>query len=175
MTIKFSRQKLVEPQEKKAKSGIVGGLLSKKHQKIGDTPSDVPTVTPPCTYSPSKHPPFPTSSLEVLVSSKRGARGKSVCKPFPPTFWDNADVAALKVHEALSVDDLNPLMSKSSGDVMSSHIQKLVQVCSIDVGCFFFFVLLLLREIFFFPYVCFRGVLVHLWEASGFGEEGGHS
>ena len=150
MTIKFSRQKLAEPQEKKAKSGIVGGLLSRKHQKIGDTPSDVPTVTPPCTYSPSKHPPFPTSSLEVLVSSKRGARGKSVCKPFPPTFWDNADAAALKVHEALSVDDLNPLMSKSSGDVMSSHIQKLVQVCSIDVGCFFFFVLLLLREIFFF-------------------------
>ena len=122
MTIKFSRQKLAKPQEKKAKSGIVGGLLSRKHQKIGNTPSDVPMVTPPSTHSPSKHPPFPTSSLEVLVSSKRGARGKSVCKPFPPTFWDNADVAALKVHEALSVDDLNPLMSKSSGDVMSSHI-----------------------------------------------------
>nr|POE90508.1 hypothetical protein CFP56_41600 [Quercus suber] len=34
---------------------------------------------------------------------------------------------ALKAHEALFVDDLSPLMAKSSNEVMLSHIQKLVQ------------------------------------------------
>ena len=148
MTTKSSRQKLAETQKKKARSGIVGGLLSRKRQKMGDTPSEVPVVIPPFAHSLSKHPPSPTLSLEVMVSSEWGARGN--CKPFPLTFWDDADTAALKAREALSVDDLNPLMVKSSSDVMSSHIQKLVQVCSNDVDCFFFFVLLLLRVIFFF-------------------------
>nr|POF21224.1 hypothetical protein CFP56_27003 [Quercus suber] len=54
---------------------------------------------------------------------KKKAGGKS----FLPTFWDDTDVVALKAHDALSVDDLSPLMAKSSSEVMSSHIQKLVQ------------------------------------------------
>nr|POE92057.1 hypothetical protein CFP56_27706 [Quercus suber] len=101
--------------------------MSKKCQKVGDTPSKVLVVIPLFAHSPSKRPPSSTLSLKVMVSSEGGARGKFVCKPFPLTFWDNADVVSLKAHEALSVDDLNPLMSKLSGDVMSSHIQKLVQ------------------------------------------------
>ena len=47
------------------------------------------------------------------------------------------------------MDDLSPLMAKSSSEVMSSHIQKLMQVSV--VGCLYFFLsfaLLLLREIF---------------------------
>ena len=47
------------------------------------------------------------------------------------------------------MDDLSPLMAKLSSEVMSSHIQKLVQVSA--VGClyfFFSFTLLLLRKIF---------------------------
>ena len=35
-------------------------------------------------------------------------------------------MAALKAYEALSVDDLSPLMANSSSEVMSSHIQKLM-------------------------------------------------
>ena len=169
MTTRFSKKKLAEAQEKKARSGIVGGLLSRKHQKMGDAPSRVPVVTPCSAHSLAKRPSSPTSSLEVIVSLEGGVRRKSVSK----YFWDNLDAAVLKAREALSVDDLNPLMVKSSSDVMSSHIQKLVQVCFDDVGCFFFFVFLLLREI--FSYVGFGGVLVHLWEASGFGEEGGYN
>ncbi|KAL0016496.1 hypothetical protein SO802_003565 [Lithocarpus litseifolius] len=42
-----------------------------------------------------------------------------------PSSKDDADAATLKAHEALSVDNLNPLMLKSSGDVMSSHIQNM--------------------------------------------------
>ena len=47
------------------------------------------------------------------------------------------------------MDDLSPLMAKSSSEVMSSHIQKLVQVHFDNVDCFFFLVLLLPREIFY--------------------------
>ena len=56
------------------------------------------------------------------IKKKKKASGKS----FLPTFWDEPDATALKAHEALSMDDLNPLMVKSSDEVMSSHIQKLV-------------------------------------------------
>ena len=80
-------------------------------------------------------------------------------------------MAALKAHEVLSVDKLSPLMGKSSSKVMSSHIQKLVQVCV--VGCIYFFfslALLLLREIF----VGFGGDFVRFWKTLGLGEEGGY-
>ena len=53
------------------------------------------------------------------------------------------------------MDDLSLLMAKSSSEVMLSHIQKLVQLYFDNVGYFFFFVLLLLREI--FSYVGFGG------------------
>ena len=69
------------------------------------------------------------------ISKKKKAGGKS----FLPTYWDDTDAAALKPHEALFVDDLSPLMAKSSSEVMSSHIQKFVQVCAVGCLCFFFF------------------------------------
>ena len=56
------------------------------------------------------------------VRKKKKSGGKS----FLPTFWDDADVTTLKAHEVLFVDNLSPLMAKSSGEVMSSHVQKLV-------------------------------------------------
>ena len=108
-------------------------------------------VTPPPAHSPAMHLAFSTSSLEVITSTGEEVRKKKKKvggKSFLPTFWDDADAATLKAHEALSVDDLSPLMAKSSSEVMSSYIQKLVQVCV--VGCIYFFfslALLLLKEI----------------------------
>ena len=81
-------------------------------------------ITPPPSHSPTKCLASPTSSLEMItfggeeIRKKKKADGNS----FLPTFWDDTDVAALKAHEALSVDDLSPLMAKSSNEVMSSHI-----------------------------------------------------
>ena len=126
MTTRFSKQKLVEAQEKKAKGGTVSGLLSKK--KTGDvSKKDSVTIIPPA-HSPAKHPASPTSSLEMIAISGEEIRKKKKAsgKSFLSTFWDDTDVAALKTHEALFVDDLRPLMAKSFGEVMSSHIQKLV-------------------------------------------------
>ena len=126
MTTRFSKQKLAEAQEKKAKGGIVSGILSKK--KMGDVSKKDPVVTPPPTHSPAKRPASPTSSLKVIASAGEKVRKKKKVggKSFLPTFWDDANVATLTADEALSVDDLSPLMAKSSSEVMSSHIQKLV-------------------------------------------------
>ena len=149
-------------QEKKAKGGLVSGLLSKKCSKTGDASKENPVVTPRA-HLPTKRPASPTSSLEVIAYIREGARKKKKVggKYFLPTFWVDANAAALKAHEALSMDYLSPLMAKSSSEVMSSHIQKLVQVCV--VGCLYFFfslALLLLREVF-----CrLWGVFVCLWE-----------
>ena len=122
MTTRFSKQKLAKVQENKAKGGTVSGLLSKK--KTSEVVKQEPLKMPPL----AKHPSSPTSSLEMIVSSGEEVRKKkkSGGKSFLPTFWDDADATALKAHEALSMDDLSPLMAKSSSEVMSSHIQKLV-------------------------------------------------
>ena len=71
------------------------------------------------------------------------------------------------------MDDLIPLMAKSSNEVMLSHIQKLVQVYFDNVGCFFFSFLVFFffffflcsafgKKDFFFSYVGLEGVLVRL-------------
>ncbi|KAK9994761.1 hypothetical protein SO802_024464 [Lithocarpus litseifolius] len=129
MTTRLSNQKLTKAQEKKAKGGLVSALLSKKRSKTGDVSKEDPKVTPSPAHLPTKHPTSPTSSLEVIASAREEVRkNKKVGgKSFLPSFWDDVDAAALKAHEALSVDDLSPLMAKSSNEVILSHIQKLVQ------------------------------------------------
>ena len=150
MTTRFNKQKIAEAQEKKAKGGLVSGLLSKKHSKTVDASKEDLVVTPPPTHSPAKHPASLTSSLEVIALGEETKKKKKMTvKSFLPTFWDDANAAALKAHEALSVDDLSPLMAKSSSEVMLSHIQKLVQVRVVGHIYFFFsFALFLLRKIF---------------------------
>ena len=91
MMTKFSKQKLAEAQEKKAKGGLVSGLLSKKRSKVGDVSKDDPVVTPPFAHSPAKRPTSPTSSLEVIASTgektkKKKKKKKVGGKPFLPSF-----------------------------------------------------------------------------------------
>ena len=86
MTTRFSKQKLAEGQEKKAKGGTVSGLLSKK--KTGDvSKKDFVTTIPPA-HSPAKRPTFPTSSLEMIASGGEEIRKKKKAsgKSFLPTF-----------------------------------------------------------------------------------------
>nr|POE89486.1 hypothetical protein CFP56_43282 [Quercus suber] len=104
-------------------------VVKKNLASRGDVSKDDLVVTPPPAHSPAKRPTSPTSSLEVIASIGEETKKKKKVggKSFLPSFWDDADTAALKAYEALSVDDLNPLMAKSSSEVMSSHIQRLVQ------------------------------------------------
>ena len=51
MTTRFSKQKLAEAQEKKARGGLISGLLSRKHLKVGDASKDDPVVTLPFAHS----------------------------------------------------------------------------------------------------------------------------
>ena len=66
MTTRFSKQKLAEAQEKKAKGGIVNGLLSKKN--MGEVSKKDPVVTHLPVPSLAKCLAFPTLSLEVIAS-----------------------------------------------------------------------------------------------------------
>ena len=69
------------------------------------------------------------------------------------------------------MDDLSPLMAKSSSEVMSSHVQKLMQVSVVGrLYLFFSFALFLLREV-----LCrLWGSLCFHWEVLGLGKEGGY-
>ena len=124
MVTRFSKKKLVEAQEKKAKGGLISGLLSKKHSKVGGFSKNDPMVTPYSTHSLAKHLASPTLSLEVISFAGEETKKKKKVggKLFLPSFWDNANAVALKAHEALSVDDLNPLMAMLSSEVMPSQI-----------------------------------------------------
>nr|POF27201.1 hypothetical protein CFP56_08571 [Quercus suber] len=51
-----------------------------------------------------------------VVKEEVRKKKKSGGKSFLPTFWDDADVAALKAHEVLFVDNLNSLMAKLSSE-----------------------------------------------------------
>ena len=104
MTTRFSKQNLAEAQEKKAKGGLVNGLLSKKYSKIGDVSKEDPMVTPPPAHLTAQRPASRTSSLEVIASVGEETRKKKKVggKSFLPFFWDNVDAATLKAHEASS-------------------------------------------------------------------------
>ena len=88
MTTKFSKQKLAKAQEKKAKSGLIRGLLSRKRLKAGDVSKDDHVVTSPSAHSPAKNTTFPTSSLEVITFAREEAKKKKKVanKSFLPTF-----------------------------------------------------------------------------------------
>ena len=109
MMTRFSKQKLAEVQEKKAKGGTVSGLLSKK--KASDFVKKDATKTPP----PAKCPASPTPSLEMIASGGEEIwkRKKSGGKSFLPTFWDDADATALKAHESFDGEVIQ------RGDVVS--------------------------------------------------------
>nr|POE67162.1 hypothetical protein CFP56_74042 [Quercus suber] len=110
MITRFSKLKLVEVQEKKAKGGTVNGLLFKK--KTGDVSKKDFVTSIPYAHLPAKRPTSPTSSLEMIASGGEEIKKKKKASG----------------QQALFVDDLNPLTANLSSEVMFSHIQKLVQV-----------------------------------------------
>ena len=69
MTTRFSKQKLAKAQEKKAKGGLICGLISRKRSKVGDLSKENLVLTPPSAHSPAKCPASLTSSLEVIASA----------------------------------------------------------------------------------------------------------
>ncbi|KAK9986663.1 hypothetical protein SO802_031614 [Lithocarpus litseifolius] len=101
----FSKKKLAEMKEKKDKSiPEEGGFISKRRRlekKVKDGVIEKPEVVLQPAIPSSPHPHSPSSSLKVLPSS---------------------------AYEAISIEDLKPLMSKPSNELMSSHIHRVMQV-----------------------------------------------
>ena len=128
MTTKFSKAKMAEIQEKKAKAGLTGGFLKRKCQQDSEPPKDDPRVTLPVAKSTPQRPASSTSSLELITPSDGGSKAKGKDKAPTGSFWEDAGVVVLKAHEAISVEDLTPLGVRPSHKLMSSHIHKIMQV-----------------------------------------------
>ena len=56
----------------------------------------------------------PTSSLELITPSDEVVKTCAREKTILGTFWDNADVAVLKAHDTITVEDLKPLATRTS-------------------------------------------------------------
>ena len=108
--------------EKKDKSfPKEGGFISKRRcleKKANDEVIEKPEVVLQPVIPSSLRPHSPSSSLEVLPSGG-GLKRKSVVD-----FWTDADFAVGKAHEVIFVDDLKPLTSKPSNELMSSYIYR---------------------------------------------------
>ena len=91
MTTRFSKAKLAKAQEKKAKAGLTGDLLSKKCQRENKPPKDDPVVTSSVTKSRDQRPVSPTSSLELIVSPDGSSKAKTTSNASIASFWENAE------------------------------------------------------------------------------------
>ena len=68
MTASFSKAKLAKAKEKKAKGGLSGGFLLRKHQRENEPSKDDVVVTSSVAKFQGCHTASPTSSLELIVS-----------------------------------------------------------------------------------------------------------
>lgn len=62
------------------------------------------------------------------------------------TFWDDVDCVVVKAHDAISVEDLKPPTTKLSVELVSSHVHKVMQVCSLLLWYVFMKVFLLISS-----------------------------
>ena len=128
MATRYSKGKLSEIQEKKAKMGLKEGLLSKKQRKDNEPSKGDIVVASPVTQLVLQRPTSPTLSLELIAPFDEVVKTQRRDKVVLDTFWDNVDAAVLKAHNAISVEDLKPLVTRTSQQLMSSHVHKVMQV-----------------------------------------------
>ena len=62
------------------------------------------------------------------------AQGKGRNKTVVGNFWDDADYGMARAYNAVSIEDLKPLMTKPLNKLMSSHVQKIMQVCFLPLS-----------------------------------------
>lgn len=70
------------------------------------------------------HPASPTLSLELITSSNEVVKTCGRDKAVLGTFWDSADATVSKAHDAITVEDLKPLATRTSQELRPSHVQK---------------------------------------------------
>lgn len=141
MMTRFSKAKLADVQEKKAKDDLIGGLLTRKCQRESKPSKEDLVVTSSVAKSQDHRPASPTSSLELIISLGGGFKAKSTSKASIASFWEDVGTAVQKAQDVISMEDLDTLMEKSPRELMLSHIHKLMQVCVLHLSYAFFFFL----------------------------------
>lgn len=139
MMTRFSKAKLADVQEKKAKDDLTGGLLTRKCQRESKPSKEDLVVTSSVAKSQDRRPASPTSSLELIISLGGGFKAKSTSKASIASFWEDVGTAVQKAQDVISMEDLDTLMEKSPRELMLSHIHKLMQVCVLHLSYAFFF------------------------------------
>ncbi|KAL0017509.1 hypothetical protein SO802_004578 [Lithocarpus litseifolius] len=81
-------------QEKKAKAGLIGGILPRKRQRENEPSKEEIVVTSFMAKSQDRRPASPTSSLQLIVSSGGGSKAKATSKVSIAFFWEDARTAA---------------------------------------------------------------------------------
>ena len=92
MPTRFSKGKLAEVQEKKAKTGLKEGLLLRKRQRDNEPTKEDPMVTSPVVSSVPQCLASPTSFLELITPSDGGSKARGKDKATMATigsFWDD--------------------------------------------------------------------------------------
>lgn len=86
LTTRFSKAKLAEVQEKKARAGLTSSLLTRKRQRDAEAPKDDPMMTSLIAMSIPLCPASPISSLELIASTSGVSKAKKKDKAFPGSF-----------------------------------------------------------------------------------------
>ncbi|XP_050247560.1 uncharacterized protein LOC126695008 [Quercus robur] len=109
--------------------GVKEKPLSRKRSRDNESSNrEDPVVTSSTVMPALQHPTSPTSSLEMITPTNEVAQRRGQDKAMVGTFWDEADCAIAKAHDAISVKDLKPLTTKPLNELMYSHIHKIMQV-----------------------------------------------
>nr|POE80499.1 hypothetical protein CFP56_04857 [Quercus suber] len=77
---------MAEIQEKKAKVGLMGGLLARKCQRDSEPPKEDPMVTSLVAKSQAQCPSLSTSSLELITPSNDVSKPKGKDKALKGSF-----------------------------------------------------------------------------------------
>nr|POE68675.1 hypothetical protein CFP56_68217 [Quercus suber] len=124
MMTRFSKTKLADIQEKKAKASLTSGHLTRKCQRDAEPPKDDPAVTSPIAKSVPQRPASPTSSLKLIASTGGASKAKKKDKASSGSFWVDVRVAMLK---ALELDRQGSFKGRDSRDRSGGEVQDLYE------------------------------------------------
>lgn len=107
--------------------GLKEGLLLRKRREDNEpSKGEDPTVTSSIVLLALQRPASPILSLEMITPADSVPPSKGQGRAVVGTFWDDANCAMVRPRYAVFVEDLKPLTTRPSNELMSSHIQKIM-------------------------------------------------
>ena len=148
MATRFRKGKLSKIQEKKAKTRLKEGLLTKKRKKDNE-PLQEDTVVVSLFPKPAiQLPASPSSSLELITPTDEVIKTRGKDRSVLGTFWGNVDVAVLKAHDAIVVEVISCSQDCAGGPLLLFFF----------FFCFCFLILLFVSSCWVNPYTSWGNI-----------------